>query len=87
LATDRYQREGVNLGAKIILVPSRGGGGDITLQQTWVGLGTAEEVGMSSITAGYAITHDLRLSGEIQFQNSRESKDSRVGVGVEWLLW
>jgi hypothetical protein len=87
LETDRYKREGVNLGAKVILVPSRGGGGDITLQQTWVGLGTDEEVGISSISSGYALTHNLRLSAEIQFQNSRESKDSRVGVGVEWLLW
>jgi hypothetical protein len=87
LETDRYKREGVNLGAKVILVPSRGGGGDITLQQTWVGLGTDEEVGISSISSGYAITHNMRFSAEIQFQNSRESKDSRVGVGVEWLLW
>lgn len=87
LETDRYRRAGLNVGAKVILVPSRGGGGDITLQQTWVGLGTEEEVGLSSLSSGYAITYDLRLSAEIQFQNSRESKDSRVGVGVEWMLW
>jgi hypothetical protein len=87
LESDRYKREGANIGVKVILVPSRGGGGDVTLQQTWVGLGTAEEVGIGSLIAGYAITHDLRLSGEIQFQNSRESKESRVGVGLEWMPW
>lgn len=87
LESDQYQRSGANLGVKVILVPARGGGGDITLQQTWVGLGTAEEVGIGSLSTGYAITHDLRVSGEIQFQNSRESKESRVGVGVEWMLW
>jgi hypothetical protein len=87
IETDTYQRAGVNLGAKIILVPSRGGGGDVTLQQTWVSVGTPEEVGVLSISSGYALTNQLRVSGEIQLQNSRESKESRVGIGLEWMPW
>jgi hypothetical protein len=83
--TDAYQRDGVNVGAKLILVPARGGGGDIALQQTWLKLGTAEEVGISSISTGYALTNQLRLSGEIQWQNSREIQESRVGIGLEWM--
>jgi hypothetical protein len=83
--TDAYQRDGVNVGAKILLVPSRGGGGDIALQQTWLKVGTAEEVGISSISTGYALTNQLRLSGEIQWQNSREIQESRVGIGLEWM--
>jgi hypothetical protein len=83
--SDLYQREGVNLGAKVILVPARGGGGDITLQQTWLNIGTPEEVGIGSISTGYALTNQLRISGEIQFQNSRESQESRVGIGLEWM--
>jgi hypothetical protein len=83
--TDAYQRDGVNVGAKILLVPSRGGGGDLALQQTWLKVGTAEEVGISSISTGYALTNQLRLSGEIQWQNSREIQESRVGIGLEWM--
>ena len=82
--TDAYQRDGVNVGAKILLVPARGGGGDVALQQTWLNVGTAGEVGISSISSGYALTSQLRLSGEIQWQNSRESQESRVGIGLEW---
>ncbi len=80
-----YNRDGLNLGIKLLLVPARGGGGDITLQQSWVGLGSSEEVGISTLIAGYALTNQLRISGEIQFQNARESKDSRVGIGLEWM--
>ncbi len=83
--TDAYQRDGLNVGAKLLLVPARGGGGDIALQQTWLRLGTAEEVGISSISTGYALTNQLRLSGEIQWQNSREIQESRVGIGLEWM--
>jgi hypothetical protein len=83
--TDAYQRDGLNVGAKILLVPARGGGGDIALQQTWLKVGTAEEVGISSISTGYALTNQLRLSGEIQWQNSREIQESRVGIGLEWM--
>jgi hypothetical protein len=83
--TNAYQRDGVNVGAKVILVPARGGGGDITLQQTWLKLGTPEEVGIASISTGYAVTNQLRVAGEIQLQNSRESQESRVGIGLEWM--
>jgi hypothetical protein len=82
--TDAYQRDGVNVGAKLLLVPARGGGGDIALQQSWLQVGTAEEVGISSISTGYALTSQLRLSAEIQWQNSREAQESRVGIGLEW---
>ncbi len=85
LESAKYGRDGLNVGIKVLLVPARGGGGDIALQQSWVGLGTSEEVGISQITVGYALTNQLRISGEIQLQNARESKDSRVGIGVEWM--
>ncbi len=85
LESTTYNRDGLNLGIKLLLVPARGGGGDIALQQSWVGLGSSEEVGISTLTAGYALTNQLRISGEIQFQNARESKDSRVGIGLEWM--
>jgi hypothetical protein len=85
LESAAYNRDGLNLGIKLLLVPARGGGGDIALQQSWVGLGTNEEVGISTLTAGYALTKQLRIAGEIQFQNARESKNSRVGISLEWM--
>jgi hypothetical protein len=85
LETDRYSRDGLNLGVKLMLVPSRGGGGDISLSQSWVGLGGSTETGLTTLSVGYALTHNLRLSTDIQQQNARENYDSRVGFGIEWM--
>lgn len=85
LQTDKYSRDGLNLGAKLMLVPSRGGGADIALSQSWVGLGSNTETGLTTLSVGYAITNNLRLSTDIQQQNAKENYDSRVGFGVEWM--
>lgn len=85
LQTDKYSRDGLNLGLKLMLVPSRGGGADIALSQSWVGLGSATETGLTTLSVGYALTNHLRLSTDIQQQNARENYDSRVGIGVEWM--
>lgn len=85
LETDSYSTEGVNLGAKLLLVLSRGGAADISLTQSWVSPGAREEVGLTTLSVGYAVTRHLRLSTDIQFQNSREDKDSRVGLILEWM--
>ena len=85
LQTDKYNRDGLNLGLKLMLIPSRGGGADIALSQSWVGLGSGTETGLTTLSVGYALTNHLRLSTDIQQQNARESYDSRVGIGVEWM--
>ena len=85
LETDEYSRDGVNVGARLLLVLSRSGAADISLTQSWVSPGTDEEVGLTTLSVGYAFTRDLRLSTDIQKQNSRESKDSRVGIVLEWM--
>lgn len=85
LETDEYSRDGVNVGARLLLVLSRSGAADISLTQSWVAPGTDEEVGLTTLSVGYAFTRDLRLSTDIQKQNSRESKDSRVGIVLEWM--
>ncbi len=85
LETDKYNRDGLNLGVKLMLVPSRGGGGDISLSQSWVGLGGANETGLTTLSFGYAITNHLRVSTDIQQQNAKENYDSRIGFGVEWM--
>ncbi len=85
LETDKYNRDGLNLGVKLMLVPSRGGGADIALSQSWVGLGGSDETGLTTLSVGYALTHNLRLSTDIQQQNAKENYDSRVGFGIEWM--
>ncbi len=85
LQTDKYSRDGLNLGLKLMLIPSRGGGADIALSQSWVGLGSGTETGLTTLSVGYAITNHLRFSTDIQQQNAKENYDSRVGIGVEWM--
>jgi hypothetical protein len=85
LQTDRYSTDGVNLGLRLLLVLSRGGAADLSLTQSWVNPGSDNEVGLTTLTAGYAVTHNLRLSTDIQKQNARLGKDSRVGLVLEWM--
>ncbi|NMG07860.1 hypothetical protein [Brasilonema sp. UFV-L1] len=77
--------DGVSLGAKLLLVLSRGGAADISLTQSWIALGTGEEVGFTTISFSYALTRHLRISTEIQQQNTRQDKDTRLGMNVEWI--
>jgi hypothetical protein len=85
LETDKYNRDGLNLGVKLMIVPARGGGADIALSQSWVGFGSATETGLTTISVGYALTENFRLSTDIQQQNAKENYDSRIGFGVEWM--
>lgn len=85
LETEEYVKDGVNVGARLLLVLSRSGAADISLTQSWVAPGTDEEVGLTTLSVGYAFTRNLRLSTDIQKQNARESKDSRVGIVLEWM--
>ena len=85
LETDRYSKDGVNIGGRLLLVLSRGGAADVSLTQSFVSPGSSEEVGLTTLSAGYAITRNLRLSTDIQKQNARENKASRVGIVFEWM--
>jgi hypothetical protein len=86
LETDRYTTDGANVGVRVMLALSRTGAADVFLTQSWVAPGTEEEVGLSTLSIGYALTHDLRISADLQNQNAPQRKDSRVGVGLEWML-
>jgi hypothetical protein len=85
LETDKYSTDGVNVGGQLLLVLSRGGAADVSLTQSCVSPGSSEEVGLTTLSAGYAITRNLRLSTDIQKQNARQSKDSRVGIVLEFM--
>lgn len=86
IETDRYTTAGVNVGARLRFVPSRTGAADVTFTQSWVAPGSNQEVGISTLSFGYAVTHDLRISTDLEKQNAPARKDSRVSVGLEWML-
>ena len=85
LTTGNFSTDGVNVGARLMLALSRTGAADVSLTQSFVSPGSRDEVGMTTLSFGYAVTHNLRLSTDIQKQNSREEKDSRVGIVLEWM--
>ncbi|MBI4781352.1 MAG: hypothetical protein HY785_08485 [Oscillatoriophycideae cyanobacterium NC_groundwater_1537_Pr4_S-0.65um_50_18] len=84
--SDRDSVDGVSVGVRLMLSLSRTGAADASLSQRFVAPGTSEEVGITSLSLGYALTHDLRLSTDLQQQNAPHSKEHRVGVSLEWML-
>jgi hypothetical protein len=86
LETPQYQVDGMNVGFRFMFIPSRGGAADISVSQQWVSPGGTDEVGLTSLSVGYAVTQQLRLSTAIQFQNSQFGQDSYLGLNLEWLL-
>lgn len=85
LEVDEHSTDGIHLGAKLLLVLSRNGAADIALTQSWVSPGTEAETGLTTLSVGYALTQNLRISTDVQKQNSHASKDSRVGIVFEWM--
>ncbi len=85
LTTGKFSTDGINVGARLMLALSRTGAADVSLTQSFVSPGSNEEVGITTLSFGYAVTHNLRLSTDIQKQNSKEEKDSRVGIVFEWM--
>ena len=82
-----FNTDGVHVGLRMMLSFSRTGGGDISVSQSFISPGGSEEVGITSLSVGYALTSHLRLSGDIERQNSIEDGDSRVGLNLEWLFY
>ncbi len=85
LTTGNFSTDGVNVGARLMLALSRTGAADVSLTQSFVSPGSGDEVGITTLSFGYAVTHNLRVSTDIQKQNSKEEKDSRVGIVLEWM--
>jgi hypothetical protein len=82
-----FSTDGVHIGVRLMLTFSRTGGGDISVSQSFISPGGSEEVAITSFSAGYALTSHLRLSGDIERQNSIEDEDSRAGLNLEWLFY
>lgn len=82
-----FSTDGIHIGVRLMLAFSRTGGGDISISQSFINPGGDEEVGITSLSVGYALTSHLRLSGDIERQNSLEDEDSRFGLNFEWSLY
>jgi hypothetical protein len=85
LKTPVYDQSGVNLGGRLAVSLSRGGGADLVLVQSWVAPGSSNAVGLTSVTLGYAVASHLRLSTSWQQQNAPSLKEQRWGLGLEWI--
>ncbi|MEB3357864.1 MAG: hypothetical protein VKK04_14130 [Synechococcales bacterium] len=78
--------DGVNLGLRLLFVPSRTGAADIALMQTWVNPGSDDQgASLSTLSVGYAVTRQLRLASEIQVQVLPDDQDTRFSVLLEWM--
>jgi len=84
LETEDYREDGLNLGVQVRLVLSRTGAADIRFTQSFISPTTETEVGLTHLAVGYSVTKQLRLSVEIEKQNARQAKDSRVGILTQW---
>jgi hypothetical protein len=69
-----------------MLIPARGGGADLALSQQWVLPGQPNQVAITNVTLGYAVTSQVRLATDLEFQSSHLGYDNRWGLGLEWLL-
>ncbi|NES22806.1 MAG: hypothetical protein F6K41_28770, partial [Symploca sp. SIO3E6] len=85
LTSGEFSTDGPNVGIRLLLVLSRSGAADVSLTQSFVSPGSSEEVGITTLSFGYAMTQNLRISTDLQKQNSIAEKDSRVGIVLEWM--
>ena len=81
-----FNTDGLHLGLRLMLTFSRTGAGDISLSQSFVSPGGSEEVGITSLSVGYAVISKLRLSTDLEWQNSSENNDNRAGINLELLF-
>lgn len=86
LESPRYITDGLNVGFRVQVVPSRTGATDLSFMLTWVDPGQYDEVGVLTLSFGYALTKNVRLSTDIEKQNSRYKKDNRFGVSLEYMF-
>ena len=84
--SDDFNTDGLNLGVRLIIALSRTGAGDISLSQSFIAPGGNEEVGITSLSVGYAVIPKLRLATDLEWQNSIENNDSRAGINLELLF-
>jgi hypothetical protein len=85
VTVDDQATTGLNLGWRTRLNLSRGGGADITIDQSWVAPGSNQEAGLTKLAFGYAIQKNWRLVTDWQRQNTKRSHETQLGLAIEYL--
>jgi len=80
-----YTTSGPNIGARLVLVLSSRGAADIFVTQSFILGGDGGNMGITTVSVGYALSHNIRLSTDIEQQNSNLVKDTRWGILIEVL--
>jgi hypothetical protein len=83
LETEAYSTNGLEVGGRLMFALSRGGAGDLSLGYSQVGIGGDESVGLASVSVGYAVSRNVRLATDLQWQIADGDDDSRVGIVLE----
>lgn len=83
---DDFNGDGLEVGLRVLLALSRTGAADLGLTQTWVSPGEVDEVGITTLSLGYALTRQLRLSTDLQRYGSPAGEEARLGLGLEWMF-
>jgi hypothetical protein len=86
IQSDDFERDGINLGLRLMLALSRTGAADISLSQSFINLGSDQEVGLFSVAVGYSISSRLRLSTDWEIQNSQHNEDNSFSIGLQYLF-
>lgn len=81
-----YRESGVQVGFQVKVVPSRGGGADFAYTQTWVSPTDNDAVMITQLEFGYGLTERLRLATDVEWQFAPGATDSRLGIGLDWML-
>lgn len=81
-----YSESGLQVGFQVKVIPSRGGGADFAYTQTWVSPTENDAVMITQLEFGYGLTEQLRLATDLEWQFAPGATDSRLGIGVEWML-
>ncbi|MBE9069669.1 hypothetical protein IQ260_23770 [Leptolyngbya cf. ectocarpi LEGE 11479] len=81
-----YRESGVQVGFQVKVIPSRGGGADFAYTQSWVSPTEDDGVMITQLEFGYGLTERLRLATDVEWQFAPGATDSRLGIGVEWML-
>ena len=85
IQSNDYSHDGVNLGIRLMLALSRTGAADLALSQSFISLGSQDEIGLTTFSVGYAFSPILRAATEVELQNSRIDQDKRFSFNLEFL--
>ncbi len=81
--TENFTTNGVRVGGRVQVVFSRPSAADLALSQTWVSPGSSQEVAITDVSLGYAITRNLRIGTQWQLQQHGQGSDRRLGIFLE----